>query len=207
MRLTAKERILLHLLESAQSGDEPEVSPALAQEGVARGASIELRHLAQFVRPLIEEGLVRERRAHVVGIRQRRKVYALTASGRASAIRLRDKAKTQMVRVRDGDAVRERSLDQALQEIGTGASLVQAARQVQEAGILDIQVARRPPEPGFVEQISDAPRTGTFVGRREELAEITTVWSIAFVAGRRIAFRRADQKRAFPAQAGILNGS
>ena len=173
MRLTAKERILLHLLESAQSGDEPEVSPALAQEGVARGASIELRHLAQFVRPLIEEGLVRERRAHVVGIRQRRKVYALTASGRASAIRLRDKAKTQMVRVRDGDAVRERSLDQALQEIGTGASLVQAARQVQEAGILDIQVARRPPEPGFVEQISDAPRTGTFVGRREELAEIT----------------------------------
>ena len=56
MRLTAKERIFLHLLESAQSVGEPEVSPELAQEGVARGASVELRHLAQFVRPLIRGG-------------------------------------------------------------------------------------------------------------------------------------------------------
>ncbi len=173
MRLTVKERVLLHLLECGQSAEDAEVSPDLAQEGVAQGAGIEVRHFSQFVRPLIKDGLVSERRAHVTGIRQRRKVYALTASGRATAIRLRDKVRTQVIRIRDGDAVREGSLDQALREIGRGASLLEVARQVQEAGILDLQVARRPPEPGFVEQVSDAPRTGTFVGRREELSEIT----------------------------------
>jgi tetratricopeptide (TPR) repeat protein len=173
MRLTAKERVLLHLLECGRSSDDVEVSPDLAQEGVARGAGIELRHFAQFVHPLIEEDLVRERTAHVTGIRQRRKVYALTASGQASAIRLRDRVRSEVIRVRDGDAVRERSLDQALREVGTGASLLEAVRQVQEAGMLDLELARRPPETGLVEHISDAPRTTTFVGRQEELAEIT----------------------------------
>ncbi len=173
MRLTAKERVLLHLLEHARSADAVEVSPDLAQEGVARGVGIELRHFAQFVRPLIREGLVEERKAHVAGIRQRRKVYALTAAGRSAAVRLRDRVRAQTVRVRDGDAVRERSFDQALRDIGSGASLLTAARLVQEAGILDLQVARCPPEPGLVEHISDAPRTPAFVGRQEELAAIT----------------------------------
>lgn len=172
MRLTAKERILLHLLECCRSADEAEVSPDLAQEGVARGAGIELRHLAQFIRPLIEEGLVRERRAHVGGIRQRRKVYALTPSGRALAMGLRERVKSQVVRIRDGDAVRESSLEQALRGIGAGASLLEAIRQVQETGVLDLEVARRPQESAFVEQLWDAPRIGMFVGRQEELAEI-----------------------------------
>jgi len=173
MRLTAKERILLHLLECARSADEAEVSPDLAQEGVARGAGIELRHLAQFIHPLIEEDLVRERRAHVVGIRQRRKVYALTPPGRTMALRLREKVTTQKVRIRDGDAVREGNLHEVLQGIGAKASLLQTVREVEQAGVLDLERLRRPPESDFVEQLGDAPRVTTFVGRREELAEIT----------------------------------
>ena len=172
MRLTAKERILLHLLESAQPADDVEVSPRAAQEGVARGAGIELRHLAQFVRPLIQEGLVRERRAHVAGIRQRRKVYELTLSGRTSAICLRGKVGAQVVRFRDGDLVRQGSLHEALRGMGSRTSLLEAVRQVQEVGILDLEITRHPPESGLVEHTWDAPRIGTFVGRREELAQV-----------------------------------
>jgi len=172
MRLTVKERILLHLLESAQSADDPEVSPALAQEGVARGAGIERRHLAQFVRPLMEEGLVRERQAHVSGIRQRRKVYELTSSGRAAAARLREKVNDRIVRIREGDVVRQGSLHEALEALGTGTSLLEAVRQVEQVGVLDLETMRRPPESGFIEQTWDAPRLGAFVGRRQELAEV-----------------------------------
>jgi tetratricopeptide (TPR) repeat protein len=174
MRLTAKERVLLHLLEHGRSADEPEVSPDLAQEGVARGAGIELRHVAQFVRPLIEDGLVSERKAHVAGIRQRRKVYALTSSGRASALRLREKVTTQPIRIRDGDTVREGSLHQVLRGLGAKASLLETVRQAEQAGILDLERARHPPEAGLVEQTWDAPRVGTFVGRRRELEEVTS---------------------------------
>ena len=173
MRLTAKERVLLHLLESAQPADEVEVSTAVTQEGLARGTGIGLRHLIQFIRPLIRDGLVHERTAHVTGKRQRMKVYGLTSTGRTSAIRLRETVKTQVVRIRDGDAVREGSLHEALRGIGARTSLLETVRQVEETGILDLEAARRPPEPGFVEQLSDAPRVETFVGRREELATIT----------------------------------
>lgn len=172
MRLTAKERVLLHLLEAAHSGEAVEVPVAQTQEGLARGAGIDLRHLIQFVRPLVVQGLVRERTAHVTGRRQRMKVYDLTQPGRAAAIRLRERVKSEVVRVRDGNTVHEDSLDRALHGIGAGASLLEAVRQVQEAGILDVEVARRPPESNYVEQLWDAPRIGTFVGRQEELSEI-----------------------------------
>ena len=172
MRLTVKERILLHLLESTHPTDDPEVSPALAQEGVTRGAGIERRHLAQFVRPLMEDGLVLERLGHVSGIRQRRKVYELTALGRTEASRLRQKVNDRVVRIRDGDVVREGSLHEALQGIGTRKSLLEAIRQVDQAGILDLEVVRHPPDTELVEQTWDAPRIGTFVGRRQELTEV-----------------------------------
>ncbi len=173
MRLTAKERILLHLLECGRSAEEAEVSQDLAQEGVARGAGIELRHLAQFIHPLIEDDLVRERQAHVEGIRQRRKVYSLTPSGRHLAIRLREKVTTQKVRIRDGDAVREGSLHEILRGGETKATLLETIRQVEQSGILDLEMVRHPPAAGLVEQVGNAPQVKTFVGRQEELAEIT----------------------------------
>lgn len=172
MRLTAKERILLHLLESTQPADDVEVSLASAQEGVARGAGIEMRHLAQFVRPLIQEGLVRERRAHVTGIRQRRKVYALTSAGRTSAVRLREKVTARVVRLRDGDSVREGSLDEVLQRTGGRTGSPRSAREVAQTGAVDFTEPRLDPPAGFVEHIWDAPRTRAFVGRQKELAEI-----------------------------------
>ncbi len=173
MRLIAKERILLHLLECAAPGDEVEVSNTLSQQGVARGAGIERRHVAQFVRPLIREGLVRERTAHVTGGRQRMKVYDLTSAGRALAIRLRERVKSQVVRIREEGGVREETLDVALRGIGGRATLLEAVRQVEEAGVLDLERPASPSEAGLVEQLADAPHVTTFLGRHDDLAEIT----------------------------------
>ncbi len=172
MRLTAKERILLHLLESARPRDEVEASALVTQDGVARGAGVELRHLSQYVRPLIREGLVRERTGHVTGKRQRVKVYGLTPDGRASAIALREQAKTEVVRIRAGGTVREGSLHDALQEMRTKTTILEAIQQVQQSGILDLESAPRGAETSFVDQTWEAPRVEAFVGRRAELAEI-----------------------------------
>lgn len=172
MHLTVKERILLHLLESAQSGEAVEVSAVHTQEGLARGAGVDLRHLIQFVRPLLRDGLVRERTAHVEGRRQRMKVYDLTESGHLAAIRLRERVRSQVVRVRDGDRVREERLDRAFHAAGGKVSLIAAVRQVQESGVLDLEKAKHAAGSTFVEQIWDAPQIREFVGRREELAEI-----------------------------------
>ena len=170
MRLAVKGRILLHLLESAHSAEGPEFSPAFAQEGVADAVGIERRHLAQFVHPLMEGGLVTERQAHVSGIRQRRKVYELTSSGRWEAIRLRAKLDDQTVR--DGHAIRSASSSEISRGVTGRPALFEAVQQVQEAGVVGLDMVGHPPVQGFVEQLSDAPRIETFVGRQEELEEV-----------------------------------
>ena len=172
MHLTVKERILLHLLEHPEPEESPEVPAALAQEGVARAGGIEPRHVAHFIQPLVRDGLVSERKAHVSGVRQRRKVYELTPSGCLSAARLKERVADVRVRIREGGAIREVSLREALDSVETKTSLLAAIREIEQAGVLDLEVARCLPEPGFVDQTADAPRLGTFMGRREELATI-----------------------------------
>ena len=173
MRLTVKDRILLHLLESSPSGEEVEASPALTQGGVSRGVGVEVRHLSQSIRPLIQEGLVRERTSHVAGRRQRMKVYDLTLTGRRLAVGLRERIKAEVVRVRDKGAVKEVRLHQILQGFEATTSLLEVVRQFDEAGILDFASAAHPRESGCVEQLSDAPQVTMFVGRQWELDELT----------------------------------
>src|SRR5256885_12559634 len=120
VRLTAKERILVHLLET-RSAEEPSEAPrGLAQEGIAEAVGVGLRHLAQSIRPLIRDGLVREQRAHVRGIRQRRKTYELTTTGRIEAIRVRDRALAETVRVQDPTGIRETSVGDRSEERRVG---------------------------------------------------------------------------------------
>ena len=80
MRLAAKERILLHLLDYAKFAEAVQVPHEMAQDRIASRAGIDLRHFSQYVRPLVREGTIRERLAHVEGQDQRRKVYELPHS-------------------------------------------------------------------------------------------------------------------------------
>ena len=171
-RLTAKERILLHLLEFAKHGEAVEVPRGMTQEAVARAASVDVRHLTQYVRPLEREELVRERTAHVQGGRQRRKVYSLTESGRMAAIRLRETLKSDIVRVRDAKGIREATVSQVLEAAAGKVSVLDVVRESAEAGIVDL-TALVPAGAGFVEMLAEAPRVPTFVGRRGELEAVT----------------------------------
>jgi hypothetical protein len=109
-------------------------------EGIARDTWIEERHVPQYVRPLIKEGLVRERMAHVRGSRQRRKVYDLTGSGTALAARLRGHVKTQKIRIRERKGLRETTLAEALQML-PGDALLKVVRRLTTDGALDLQHA------------------------------------------------------------------
>ncbi|HLB68289.1 MAG TPA: ATP-binding protein, partial [Thermoplasmata archaeon] len=168
-----KERILIHLIEYAKYVDELEVPSAITQEGIARETGIDVPHFTQYVRPLIQEGLIRERMAHVKGVRRRRKVYDLTDTGKLSAVRLRDKLKSEVLRVRDQKEVREASVSQILKEVSRKVSLLDVLRQAMETGIVDLASLAGVPLPSFVEMLSDAPQLKTFVGRRAELEAIT----------------------------------
>ncbi len=174
VRLTVKERILLHLLFSGRSKEEFEVPRAMAQEGIAEACWASQRHLAQYLRPLMERGLVHERQAHVQGVRQRRKVYSLTESGRQAALTLRNDVMEATVQVENGSSIRELTVKQAIAEAPlptTPLAILRLARQGEPIRIDDARLLSGPPR---VEELAEAPRIEGFVGRTEELESITS---------------------------------
>ena len=174
VRLTAKERILLHLLGYVSFRDAIEVPPDLTQDGLATAVWVDLRHVSQYLRPLLAEELVRERTTHVKGVRQRRKVYDLTDAGQHAAYRLRDRVKAEPVRVTDARGSREEFLGKVLESTGGKITLLELAHRSLGAGPIDLDTLRAGPAPVFVEMIAEAPRLERFVGRKAELAAITS---------------------------------
>jgi len=176
VRLTAKERILIHLADFAKYTDVIEVPPEMGQEGIAQAAGLYVQHVRQFIDPLLKEGLLRERTAHVRGHRRRLKVYDLTDSGRRAAALLREKVRGERVRVRDSSGIRDTTIAEALKATEGAATLAVLVREALEDRVVDLTalLAAKPGAPsGFVERLSEAPRLETFVGRDEELEALT----------------------------------
>ena len=167
-----KERFLLHLLGYVRFADSIEVPQAMTQDGLAAAADIELRHVSQYLRPLLRDGTVRERPAHAEGIRQRRRVYDLTETGKHEAYRLRERLKAQTVRVRDANGEREATLGDLAAEPSEGMTLLDLARRSEE-GVLDLSAPVPPGTSTHVAMAAEAPRVDRFVGRRDELASLT----------------------------------
>jgi len=138
VRLTAKERILLHLLHFARYADAPEVPRELTQERIVEAAGIDRRHFAQYAHPLVKDGLVRERMARVRGAVQRRRVYVATEEGRNRALGVRDRIRSAMVRIRDDSGIREVTVAEALLEARGSMSVLDILRESIETGVVDL---------------------------------------------------------------------
>src|SRR2546426_9286221 len=138
LRLTAKERILLHLLDFAKYADAAEVPLALTQGGVADQAAVDLRHFAQYVRPLIREGLVRQRSARVKGEAQRRKVYVLADGGRQAALGVRDRIRSAIVRVRENGGIREATVAEVVAATRGSLSILDVVRASIWPGVVNL---------------------------------------------------------------------
>lgn len=175
VRLTAKERILLHLADFAKFADMVEVPPEMAQDGIARAVGIHLQHVRQFIGPLLQDGLVRERIAHVWGHRRRLKVYDPTETGRLAAARLREQVRGEPIRVRDARGVREMTVGEALRESAGKAPFAGIVRAAMEGEVVDLAALAAGPPSAFVERLAEAPRLEAFVGRRAELETLTRV--------------------------------
>ena len=170
--LIVKERILLHLLGFTKFAGAYDVPADVTQEGIARATWIDLPHVLQYVRPLLKEGLVRERTAHVRGGRRRRKSYELSEAGQLRAYSLRTRLKSETVLVRGAGGTHEQALGEVLDAAGPGAALLDILREFVHAGSVDVSSPRAPVVASTVRFLRDAPSTEGFVGRRAELDAI-----------------------------------
>ena len=169
---TVKERILLYLLE-VQKSTAAYVAPASAtQEGLARATWIKIQHVAQYARPLVADGLLQVRTAHILHGKQRRKVYELTDSGQRLAFSLRDRLKDEVVLVREDAGMRQVTVRDALQRAHGKLSTLDILREFLLTGSVDLTVLHRPTTRATVRFLAEAPRIEEFVGRGRELALI-----------------------------------
>lgn len=171
--LTVRERIQLHLFDNRHHADDYEVPHEITQEGIARAVWIDKRHGTQYLRPLMEEGLVRERIAHVKGGRRRRKVYTLTDPGKLLTSHFRDQVLAETVRLRDAHGTEETSIGDVLRRVEGGGGLLEVLRQHFQSGIVQLESLKKGPPESHVKFLAEAPRNDIFVGREVEIAAMT----------------------------------
>lgn len=98
--LTSKERILLYLSDYVHMDDRYQLPADLTQELIAYGTGIQRKHLSQYLKDLLDENLVTERKAHIDGMKQRMNGYYLTPGGYGRAKELRSKVEDCIVPVK-----------------------------------------------------------------------------------------------------------
>ncbi len=100
--LTARERILLYLLNYSSKEIEDYVSPrALTQDGIGEAIGLGRNNVPREMKKLLEMRLVAQKKARVNGFRNRRSVYFLTPLGIQEAKKIRDKIKEIYVSIID----------------------------------------------------------------------------------------------------------
>lgn len=139
IRLSSKERILLHLHEFPSHEDDDVWPSEVTQGGIAALAGVDLRHFAQYISPLVKEGLVEARTASIEGALQRKKVYCLTEGGRRTAKQIRDRVLSTVVSARDSNGVRDVFISDVFSKAGGERSLIDVVREAIEKGEVDLR--------------------------------------------------------------------
>lgn len=105
--MTSKDRILLYLTDYQRMEDRYELPSDLTQESIAEATGIQRKHLPQYLKDLIADGLVVQRKAHIKGMKQRMNGYYLSGSGFSKATEIRDGVGATVVQVLKGETVVE----------------------------------------------------------------------------------------------------
>ena len=109
--VTSKDRILLYLSDFNYVADRYELPSELTQESISNRTGIKRKHLPQYLKDLISDDLVVQRKAHITGMKQRMNGYYLSSRGYANVEEMREALSAIIVPVRLQDNVVEMRID------------------------------------------------------------------------------------------------
>lgn len=91
---------MLQLYKFVNIGDVYDFPEDMTQEGISKAIGVQRKHLPRTLKKLVQGEQVIENTAHVVGIKQKRKVYQLTWKGKISAAKLKEQVESWTVTVK-----------------------------------------------------------------------------------------------------------
>ncbi len=95
--LTTEERTLLHLYDNILPEGNWEAPNTVTQAGISAAVHVQRKHVPRTLKKLENNSDLITGQRHVPGARQKRRVYALTPSGRERAGRLRERILSEIV--------------------------------------------------------------------------------------------------------------
>jgi DNA-binding MarR family transcriptional regulator len=104
VRVTVKEKILIHLFGFSKFRDDFEVPQKVTQDGMAKVIGVRRSHIASALKDLKTSEFVEERKARVEGNDRRKNAYFLTPQGEIESLKIKEAVleKQVLVTLEDG---------------------------------------------------------------------------------------------------------
>ncbi len=136
--VTSKDRILIYLSDYIRVADRYELPSELTQESISSRTGIKRKHLPQYLKDLISEGLVVQRKAHITGMKQRMNGYYLSPIGYARAEEMRKALSAIVVPVRMNDDSVEMRIDRIDESTSAHITFCDIVTEAVTNGCLDM---------------------------------------------------------------------
>jgi hypothetical protein len=136
--LTSKDRIMLYLSDFINMEDRYELPADLTQELISYGTGIQRKHLSQYLKDLIGENLVTERKAHIQSMKQRMNGYYLTPAGYTRAKELKASVENFVVPLKMNGKVSQRRVADIDDMTSANITLCDIIREAIHEGTLEM---------------------------------------------------------------------
>jgi len=152
---TAKEKVLVHLLNYYGNEEGYSLPVELTQEGIADKLDLKQNTVSYAVRTLVEEGLLREETRRIKNKKQKRKAYFLTDQGFKKGKKVRQKiAETKVDAIPDSEKSPIK-LGEINAYFQTNLSLLEILRKIEKEGSFEPE--KEETEKSFEQYLEDLP--------------------------------------------------
>ncbi len=136
LKVTTKEKVLVHLLEHYPTREKYQQSADITQEGMAMVIGSKQNTISYSVRSLVDEGLLNEETTRIKGKKQRRKGYFLTDEGVKKSKIISSRILQSSVKVRSNGEDRDILLKDLNKYLHTNFSLIDIVTRAED-GIIE----------------------------------------------------------------------
>lgn len=137
--VTSKDRILLYLDDFTHMADRYELPCEVTQESIASATGIQRKHLSQYLKDLISNGCLIQRKAHIKGMKQRMNGYYLSPVGHVRAVEMKTVLAEVVVPVRTETGIVEMRLDEIDEATSVHISFCDIVTEAVTSGCLDMK--------------------------------------------------------------------
>lgn len=132
---TAKDKVVVHLLEYYEKKNKYPQPAEVTQEGIAECIESKQNTVSYAVRTLVKEGVLNERTTRVVGKRQRRKGYFLTDQGVEKARKKRKEMANERVKLNVDGEEKEVFVKDVNKYLNLNLSYIEILNRVENGGL------------------------------------------------------------------------